>query len=324
MNITGATLNQSRMNYRSALMGAVVWMVLIVLPVDRFAPIGIIEKLFLLGALVVVPLGMALVSFLDAELRESPLLRVIAYLQPLAAIVVICSLWRLPGMLAGLLAIPWMLVCSLLALAGILAVRKNPSLDIPRVALLAGMIYLTGGAAWLILSRVGKNPMNFSEPIPLLTAVHFTFTGFAAPLIVAATGRRIRASSVLKKIYNLVALGSVLATPLIAIGFVFSPIIKVLSIVMLILSLHGLAFIFFWLLPTIPQSMGKIFLVIAGLSIFSGMIFAGMYGVGEYVGKLWISIPQMARTHGIINALGFSLCGIIGWLIISSKESEYQ
>ena len=26
-----------------------------------------------------------------------------------------------------------------------------------------------------------------------------------------------------------------------------------------------------------------------------------------------LSIPMMARTHGIANALGFALCGVLGW-----------
>ena len=33
-------------------------------------------------------------------------------------------------------------------------------------------------------------------------------------------------------------------------------------------------------------------------------------GLGALV---WVSIPQMARTHGVVNALGLSVCGLLGW-----------
>ena len=36
----------------------------------------------------------------------------------------------------------------------------------------------------------------------------------------------------------------------------------------------------------------------------------------------WLVIPRMASTHGLLNALGFSLLGILGWVIEFSYDSQ--
>ena len=45
------------------------------------------------------------------------------------------------------------------------------------------------------------------------------------------------------------------------------------------------------------------------------MWLAVLYTLGDLRGEVWVSIPQMARTHGILNAFGFSLCGLLGWTL---------
>jgi hypothetical protein len=32
-----------------------------------------------------------------------------------------------------------------------------------------------------------------------------------------------------------------------------------------------------------------------------------------------LTIPQMARTHGVLNAVGFCLPGLLGWLVEKSR-----
>lgn len=45
------------------------------------------------------------------------------------------------------------------------------------------------------------------------------------------------------------------------------------------------------------------------------MCLASIYAVGEVLGKDWLLIPRMASTHGLVNALGFVLLGLLGWLV---------
>jgi len=54
-------------------------------------------------------------------------------------------------------------------------------------------------------------------------------------------------------------------------------------------------------------------LAVSVASLVAAMVFAGIYALGKYNGRDWLDIPEMAAVHGVINALGFSLCGLGGW-----------
>ena len=45
------------------------------------------------------------------------------------------------------------------------------------------------------------------------------------------------------------------------------------------------------------------------------MVLSGAYAVADFMGSDALTIPQMARTHGILNAFGFCLLGLLGWLV---------
>jgi hypothetical protein len=44
--------------------------------------------------------------------------------------------------------------------------------------------------------------------------------------------------------------------------------------------------------------------------------------IGDWLKQDWLVIPRMASTHGLLNALGFSLLGILGWVIEFSYDSQ--
>ena len=45
------------------------------------------------------------------------------------------------------------------------------------------------------------------------------------------------------------------------------------------------------------------------------MVLSGAYAVADFAGSEALTIPQMARTHGILNAVGFCLTGLLGWIV---------
>jgi hypothetical protein len=57
------------------------------------------------------------------------------------------------------------------------------------------MLYLPIGGAWLVASRLGIQPLGFGDTIVLLTAVHFHFAGFAAPVLAGLAGRTVAAGT---------------------------------------------------------------------------------------------------------------------------------
>jgi hypothetical protein len=52
------------------------------------------------------------------------------------------------------------------------------------------------------------------------------------------------------------------------------------------------------------------------------MGLAGVYGIGELTGADWIGIPRMVAIHGLLNALGFTWCGLLGHLLLASQPAQ--
>jgi hypothetical protein len=52
------------------------------------------------------------------------------------------------------------------------------------------------------------------------------------------------------------------------------------------------------------------------------MVLSAAYAVADFRGSDVLPIPQMARTHGILNAVGFCLPALLGWLVENSAVSE--
>jgi hypothetical protein len=63
-----------------------------------------------------------------------------------------------------------------------------------------------------------------------------------------------------------------------------------------------------------------VLLGISAVSLAIAMTLVGIYTVGEFTGQYWLVLPQMARFHGTINALGFALCGLLGWALVRDLE----
>ena len=149
----------------------------------------------------------------------------------------------------------------------------------------------------------------------LLTAVHFHFSGFALAVIVGATGRALRAGSTAARIFRFVAIGLIGGAFLIAIGFLTSPLVKVAAIALFAGNLSLLSMFLLANLSTIRGRLARLLLAVAASSLAVGMALALLYGVGEYMGQLFVSIPRMAKLHGPLNAIGFTLCALVGWVL---------
>jgi hypothetical protein len=73
---------------------------------------------------------------------------------------------------------------------------------------------------------------------------------------------------------------------------------------------------------TARESTARILLQIAPACVFAGMVLAGVYAIADFRGSDVLPIPQMARTHGVLNAVGFCMCGLLGWLIEFNSPTE--
>lgn len=287
-------------------LGAAVWGLLAFLSFQGWAPLDPITLLYLLAPWIVVPLGFQVIDGLAH--------RMLLLLQPVAAGLATASFFLPPGWTAAGLAAPWFLWTAAAGTVGLRRAWRRKQILHEQTAMDLGLLFLAAGGGWLVTSRLGAEPMGFREPIVLLTAVHFHFTGFAANVISGAAGRHLRAHPAAgAALYPAFAGGIALGMPAVAAGFVFSPTLQVGAVCVLSACLAGLA-VLLLLMPAAPLGRAsKALLAVAALSLLAGMALAAAYSMGEFLGRPALSILAMARTHGLLNAFGFTLCGLLGW-----------
>jgi YndJ-like protein len=312
----------SEQNIGKALIGGAAWLVLLPVSLSDSPEGELIQRILLLGVLVIVPLGLALISAVLE--RRTALLQIAAASQPIAALAIIISGFLEPGFVAAGLAILWLLTTSLIGLDGLISLTRLRHASGPAVAtlsVLAAMIYLPVGAVWLIMSRLGIQPLGFGDTIVLLTAVHFHFAGFAAPLLTGLAGHHLQASGKIRSLYPLAVVCVIAGTPLVAAGITLSPVLALLGAIVISLGLLSLALInFVCIVPHISALLPRMLLVISSLSVIPAMVLAGVYAYSIVFHKLIVDIPQMAMTHGVINAFGFALCGLAAWALIVTQR----
>jgi len=323
--------------------GAAAWAGLAVLARMGIARIGVIELMFLFAPLVIVPLGMELgrVSGFGSGIGRT-LAAMAQTWQPLGAVLAVVAVCLPPGGRAGVVAAGWMGICGLMAASGvaehgalILGARagiENRTGEAPvatrvvvvpkilaKIAGCVARVDLAVGGAWLVASRLGWRPMGIQEPIGLLTAVHFHFAGFATAMIAGATlqfaGARFAGRGVLLRwLRGVVVL--VIGMPfVVAAGFVISPALKMVAAVVFSAGVFALAGFVWMCAAPVENGTARGFLRAAAGAVFLSMVLSGTYAVADFVKSDLLPIPRMASTHGVLNAVGFCLCGLLGWLV---------
>jgi hypothetical protein len=308
----------------SATAGVAAWAAMAVTARLGISRIGAIELLFLFGPLVIVPLGVELGRLMGGGSRLEEVARRV---QPLGAAMSIVAMWLPVGRTAGLLALVWMSVCVVLAGDGLLRFGRALRIDADGgvratlATLGVARIDLAVGGAWLVASRLRMRPMGIQEPIGLLTAVHFHFAGFATATIAAATlafaermGPRPWLRRVVMAVAGLPFLGGA--------GFVISSVSTMAAAVTFSVCVAGLAVYLRSVAKHVYDGTARVMLQVASGTVFAGMVLAAAYAVANLSGSDALTISQMARTHGLLTAVGFCLAGLLGWLVEHSTQAR--
>lgn len=293
----------------SAALGGAAWIALAVAAFLRRAPLGVLEILFLLAPLVVVPLGIDLLAAINSRLGAE---RLAAWLQPLGAACAVASFWLPAGRVAAALAAGWGVVCALIALSGLVGLARTGWRSLEGIAFHLSRLDLAVAAGWFVTSRAGISPMGFREPIVLLTGLHFHYIGFAGALLAGLTLRRFRAAG--PRVLPWTVAGLVFVPYLLAAGFVLSPALKLAAAV--VLAGCGVVFAIEWLLVADELHRAAHWLLTAAAaSLLLGMAMAVIYSLLEFLHRDGLAIPLMARFHGLANGPGFVLLGLLAWWV---------
>src|SRR5262245_1158143 len=288
---------------RFVLPGAGVCATLALLSALGVGPLGLLELLFLLATWVIVPLGLAFVP-------DAPPVRLARRIQPAAAILATVSFFLPTGVPAAALAAPWAVLNGLVALGGLMSMKEAFRGGIASLLMVAAMMLPPVGGVHLVASRLGYPLAGFPEPIILLTAVHFHYTAFAAPILAALTCR----TGPLSRLAKAAGIGLVGGTPLLAAGFLLSaPRLKIVAVGILVVSVLATSVTQIAALRNLEPGRSRFLLLVSSLAVIAAMLLAAVFEHGVYTGRTWISIPEMAWSHGLLNGIGFSLCGLLAY-----------
>jgi hypothetical protein len=104
-------------------------------------------------------------------------------------------------------------------------------------------------------------------------------------------------------------------TPLLAAGITFEPWLELLGALVLAASLGSLAFLV--LARVCPRvAAGAGWLRVSAVSVLCSLALAVAYAWGQVATPV-VSLDTVAWLHGTANALGFGLCGLVGWTAVS-------
>jgi hypothetical protein len=270
-----------------------------------------------LAALVVVPLSVSFVARPNgARAAEMPVARRWLFL---AAASLGGSMLAPSGSLAGVLVIPWLATCVWLAWIGLRRFLSRPRFQLEEIAIDVGLIHLPIGAAWAFAYRADMVVLGFTGTKALLTANHFHVGGLGACMIAGLTGRALPTAGMRRNVWRVVTVVIVLGILSLAIGITFSRPLERAVALALSLAVAVLGMLLFTLAGTMRRSWPL--LVIAGLSALAAMARSAQFafvGFGD-LDDVWFR--RMVLEHGLVNAVGFVVCGLVAFRISPRSDS---
>jgi hypothetical protein len=310
------------------------------------APLGLLSSLFwwskvgggilvlalMLAPAVVVPLGIALAARRTS--REPPTLfyRGAVCLLPLDMLASGIGWTALPGHRDAILcAAVHVVVCVLIAAYG--AARAFSRVrgagfaglftPLPEMAIDVGLMLLPVGSVWLLASRAASSLLGFHEPIVTLTAAHFHYAGFAAPLVIGCAGRLFAlADATEAKVALAYRIGTITVCagiPLTAIGIMTTHTVEATAAVTLACGMLIACLLLVVVVPRRAAERSKAAAAlfgIAGIALLGTMALAATFAVTSSAGRGSafdgpLSVQTMIDYHGGGNALGFALCALL-------------
>ena len=297
----------------------------------------------MLAPAVVVPLGIALAARDSSREREQPALfyRAAVCLLPLDMLASGIGWTASPGHRDAILcAAVHVVVCVLVAAYG--AARAFGRLrgggfarlftPLPEMAIDVGLVLLPVGSIWLLASRAAASLLGFHEPIVTLTAAHFHYAGFAAPLVIGCTGRLFAlADAGAAKVALAYRIGTITVCagiPLTAIGIMTTHAVEATAAVALACGMLLACFLLVVVVPRRAAERSKAaaaLFAIAGVALLGTMGLAATFALTSSAGRGStfdgpLSVQTMIDYHGGGNALGFALCALVALTLSDSGD----
>ncbi|MCC6414610.1 MAG: YndJ family transporter [Opitutaceae bacterium] len=297
-------------------LGALAWCAFTYFNVANFKHGPWAEALVLLAALVLMPMTWCLARDLDDQGWAARLWKFDLHLQLPAALLLIPAFVLPRGQGAALCALPWFVMLAVMAVDGLLRIRRHGVKPSGVFCRDAGLVFAAIGGACLLADRAGWQPLGLSQMIVLLAAAHFHYAGLILPVLAGLALTRRPECPLGRWSMWLVLLG----VPLVAVGILMSqaggPVwVEMLAAWVLVLGGLGVA----WQHIALAVTESQVGAVVrgmwgaAGVALIVGMTAVGVYTLRGLEGMEWLDARWVLALHGSLNALGFSLLALLAW-----------
>lgn len=275
-------------------------------------PPGVFTGPLLFGVFGITPLAFA---NLGDMLGDSSFRRIWAHSHLGAAALLAASFVVGRGALSVGLAVPWVAWTAIGAWRGRALLRGGRSSDVLSGFALVGLFV---GAAFVLAARAGLTPLGLSPYQVELTALHFHFATLVPPIVVGAflrassfgergLGRAVGTSAILGPL--LIGIGTTVHRPTASIGTTFLSFALLAYAVGLLASLRTLA----------PPA--RIPLACSALCLLVAMPVVTVFSWTRAFATPPFDLGVVLRAHGYVNALGFALLSLVGWLLAHPSAS---
>lgn len=251
---------------------------------------GLVEWIVVLGVGVVMPL-------------------VFGHVRRWAAVTaaVVSSLIVPTGPIAAVLATAW-LAAAAISLVGALRTARASTVDAVLVARVMAPAFACVAAVAFACSRGNVSLLGIGEPIVQLTAVHFTYAGVGAVALAGIVARTHRIAGAVAVVLT------VSAPPIVASGFLVEhPVPQVGGAVLMATGVLATASL---QLADAGSATGaaRPLLVLSSVTPWIPMALAVAWATSLYAEVPALSIPDMVRIHGTMNAV-FVVAGLVARVI---------
>lgn len=261
----------------------------------------LVNLLISVGMLIVVPAGLRLLADPGAGLARR--------LWPFGAAAGVVSLWLPRGSVATALATGYAITAAVLCAYAISRPARPRSEWPAEAAVLTALIGPAVAASALVAERSGYHLFGFELGVLSLTVAHFHFAGFAAALI-AGLQTRVRPGPAA----DAAALTVPAGTLLVLLGYFTAEWVELAGALVLTAGMWAVGWLTWRHARTgAPDRLTAALLGGSALVLAGSMVLAVAWALGEATGLPHPSLAWMAATHGVANALGFAVCGMVGW-----------
>ncbi|TCC64475.1 hypothetical protein E0H73_08755 [Kribbella pittospori] len=249
-----------------------------------------------LGMLVVVPLGLTLLPTRTTSTRWW-----FAFAIPGAL-----ALWLPRGTVSIILASIYLAgTLVLITLAG-RHLLQHKAIRPREIALYTALATPSIAALALVAERSSYELFGFNLTVLSLTVAHFHFAGFAAALIAYLVAESETWAT------TVAAVSVPVGTGIVLLGFFVGDSVELAGAAVLTAGMWLVG----WNLWRRSRQAGRAtaaLLIVSASVLVVTMVLALTWALGHVAGTPYLPLEWMVATHGLANAVGFALCGVLAW-----------